>query len=351
MLLNGIETKSERTPQKGFTFQPGKRDPLRKPIISLAVCVLASGLLAAQEKKEYPAVTASQPIKFSAYGQFLSSFWDEGTDSFSVRRLRMILSGNVMKNVLFKVQADVARSPILLDALVEFGFSKSASLRIGQFLVPFSLENLTSTSDLDTINRSQVEEKLCPGRDNSSQGRDIGLMALGKYSIVEYSLGLFNGSGTNKADTNSYKDLGARVVLRPHASLSVGASLWDGKQNASQTAGLVARDRLGLDFAFVRDRISLKGEYIRAKDDTTTKDGWYLQGGYTILEKKLQAVVKFDTLDVNRSLAQDRVNLWTLGANWFLSGKTKLQVNYEIYTLESGKRTNSALLAQFQAAF
>jgi len=323
----------------------------KRMIPALVCCIMAAGLLSAQDKKEPPPVTASQPIKLSAYGQFLATFWDEGVDNFSARRARLSLSGNVLKNVLFKVQADVARSPILLDALVEFGFSKEASLRIGQFQVPFSMENLTPTSDLDTINRSQPEEKLCPGRDNGSQGRDVGLMALGKYSIVEYSLGIFNGSGTNKADTNSHKDLGARVVLRPHESLSVGASLWDGKQDITLSTGLAARDRFGLDFAFVRDRISIKGEYIRAKDDKTSKYGWYLQGGYTILPKKLQAIAKYDTLDKNRSLAQDRVNLWTLGINWFLSAKTKLQVNYEIYTLESGKRDNSALLAQFQAGF
>ena len=50
---------------------------------------------------------------------------------------------------------DALKIPILLEANIDFSLSPNAYFRIGQFKVPFSQENLTSSSDLDTVNRSQ----------------------------------------------------------------------------------------------------------------------------------------------------------------------------------------------------
>ncbi len=69
------------------------------------------------------------------------------------------------------------------------------------------------------------------------------------------------------------------------------------------------------------------------------------------LPKKLQALVRYETLDLDRAIAGDGTNVLAFGLNWFLSGRTKLQVNYEIHRRESGPRDRSGLLAQFQAAF
>ena len=109
------------------------------------------------------------------------------------------------------------------------------------------------------------------------------------------------------------------------------------------------RDRTGLEMALLYDVFSLKGEFISAEDGEISRDGWYLQAGYFFLPKKLQGIFKVDSYDKNS--AGDRTNVWTAGLNWFLSEKIKLQVNFELYKDESGKTTNKALLAQFQAGF
>jgi len=54
---------------------------------------------------------------------------------------------------------------------------------------------------------------------------------------------------------------------------------------------------------------------------------------------------------MNRTLSGDRVGRYTAGVNWFLSGRTKLQLNYELYKLESGKTDNQAILAMLQVAY
>jgi len=320
------------------------------PMTAVIFFVAAAGF-SAEEKKEAPAVTASKAFKLSGYTQLLYTAQDAGIDGFSVRRVRFILSGEILKNIRYKIQVDALKSPILLEANIDFSLSPNAYFRIGQFKVPFSQENLASSSDLDTVNRSQSEEKMCPGRDIGSQGRDIGATFTGSVSIFDITVGVFNGAGINKADTNEKKDLAGRFLVRPASFLTIGASLYDGQYSATAGAAAMKRDRTGLEIALLYDVFSVKGEFISAKDGEVSRDGWYLQAGYFVLPKKLQGIFKVDSYDKDKNSAGDRSNLWTAGLNWFLSEKIKLQVNFELYKDESGKTTNKALLAQFQAGF
>jgi len=328
----------------------GKPHVLGAGVFVLAALLL-SGTAAGQDKKEPPPVTSSRSFRLSGYTQFLYTYWDKGTDSFSIPRARLTLSGELLKNVRFRIQIDGVKSPALIDANVDFLFNPAYSLRIGQYYVPMSLENNTSDADMDTILRSQVVNALAPSRDIGSQGRDIGAMFMGRYSIAEYYLGVFNGAGINKADTNKAEDLGARVILHPIESLAVGGSIYKGRNNPIQNGPDVTRDRVGLEAAWVQGSFSVKGEFISAKDDLISRSGWYLQGGYFVLPKKLQALIKWDTYDKDRDASADRTDLFTLGVNWFLWEKTKLMVNYNLYRKEGEGTTNQAISVQFQAAF
>lgn len=317
----------------------------------LALAVLAQGLARAEEPKESPLVTAAKSLTLGGYAQFLAADWDPGVDSLSVRRARLTLGGELVKHLKFKLSVDLVKSPVLLDALVEFEPSKAIGFRIGQFLVPFSLESSSPTRDIDMVNRSAIVDALAPGRDIGASGRDVGAVLYGSYAIAEYSVGLFNGSGLNRADTNSHKDLSGRVVLRPFKAFSFGASLYRGKIESIPDGPLVARNKEGLEAAVVLKAFSLKSEYIHAVDDTVSKAGWYVQAGLFALPGKLQALLRYDALDLDRAVANDAKNVITAGVNWFIRGATKLQVNYEIHRLQAGGKEKSGLLAQFQAAF
>jgi len=316
-----------------------------------AIFLLCASGSSAQETKEAPAVTAGKAFKLSGYSQLLYTAQDSGLDGFSVRRMRLTLLGELLKNVRTKLQADAVKSPILLDGLVEFTFYEAASLRVGQFKVPFSLESTTSSADIETINRSQPVLKLSPGQDIGASGRDIGAVVFGKTSILEYAVGLFNGAGINKADTNEQKDWAGRIVVHPASFLAFGASVYDGKYSPSTNVQAEKRDRAGLEMAVLTGPVSLKGEYIRASDGSILKEGWYLQGGYFLMPKKLQGVIKVDSFNPDTSADSSRVGQWTFGLNWLLADRTKLMVNLEVYKDASGKTTNTALLTHFQAGF
>jgi phosphate-selective porin len=313
--------------------------------------LILSGTAAGQDKKEPPPVTSSRAFRLSGYTQFLYTYWDKGTDSFSIPRARLTLSGELLKNVRFRIQIDGVKSPALIDANVDFLFNPAYGLRIGQYYVPMSMENNTSDAEMDTILRSQVVNALAPSRDIGSQGRDIGAMFMGRYSIAEYYVGVFNGAGINKLDTNKAKDLAARLILNPMESLAIGGSFYSGRNNPVQNGPDLTRDRVGLEAAWVLGEFSAKGEFISAKDDLTAKSGWYLQGGYFVLPKKLQAIIKWDTYDKDRDASADRTDLFTLGVNWFIWEKTKLMANYTLYRKEGEGTTNQAISVQFQAAF
>lgn len=296
--------------------------------------------------------TSSEPaLKLNGYTQVGYTHWEDGASEFRIRRARLGLKGDIFKNINYRLQIDGTKNPILMDAIVEFSLSSHLGLRIGQFKVPFSLESLASSSSLDTINRSQPVEKLCPGRDIGSYGRDIGVMASGKFSKVECFLGIFNGSGINRGDLNKQKDIAARLVLHPLDFIQVAAAFYKGQYTSDAGEGPVRRDRSGIEVFLNRSRFSLKGEYIFAKDDQTSREGWYVQAGYFMLSKKLQSIIKYDSYDKDREMAGDRSDVMTIGLNLFFTENTKFQINYELHREESGSRSNSALLAQFQAGF
>lgn len=319
--------------------------------ILAGVLLFSAAASPAEEKKEPPAVTSSRALKLSGYTQLLYTAQDSGLDGFTLRRARLTLSADLLKNVHFKLQVDAVKTPALMDAQIEFGFNEAASLRIGQLKVPFSQESLTSSGDLDTINRSQPVSKMSPGQDIGASGRDIGAVIFGKTSVIGYTVGVFNGAGINKADTNKEKDWAGRLLVHPASFLTLGASLYDGMSSPSAYVPPVKRDRAGVEIAVLHDAFSFKGEFIQAADDEIIRKGWYLQAGYFFMPKTLQGIFKVDSYDKDTKTDLDRSDLWTLGLNWFLTEKTKLMINLELTKDESGKTANTALLAQFQAAF
>jgi len=305
----------------------------------------------AQDKGASPAVSSSRTLKLTGYTQALSTTQSVGVDGLIIRRARFSLAGDVLKNVKIKVQIDLLKNPVLLDAQIDWTLAKAAVVRFGQFKIPFSLESTTSDADLDMIDRSQVVNKIAPGWDIGANGRDMGVVLTGQAPVFEYAVGAFNGAGINKADTNDHKDLSARLVARPGGGLSIGASYYDGLYSTAAGALRTVRERIGGEAAWVTDSLSLKAEYIRAKDAAVSRDGGYVQAGVFVLPKKLQVLLRYDAYDKDRSASGDLIDAYTGGLNWFLADRNKLQINYIVFRSEAGLTLNRVLEIQFQLSF
>ncbi len=326
---------------------------MRKSVFLLVVfglfyIALPTLALAEQEESVTP---ASPSLKWNTYAQVRYTRWDSGIDGFLIRRARFTVKGELLKNFNFKLQVGARRSPILLDAVVEISSIPYAKLSFGQFKVPFSLDNLTSSSALDLVNRTRTVMVLCPGQDILSAGRDIGVTVSGKFSMLEYTLGVFNGSGINRVDRNDQKDIVGRLILSPFNFLVIGVSQYIGDQRPFASDSHVNRDRTGVDVFFSKGPAFIKGEYIFAKDDLARRAGWYVRGAYFFIPEKLQALINYDSYDRDLDLDNDRIKVITLGLNWHFSGRTKLQINYENHKDDLGGTTDNVFLAQFQAYF
>ena len=81
---------------------------------------------------------------------------DNQSSVFKIRRARLDFKGSPTKWVDYRLQVDFAPNPRLIDAFVKVNFCKQVQLQVGQFKIPFSLENKLSPLDLELMENAQV---------------------------------------------------------------------------------------------------------------------------------------------------------------------------------------------------
>lgn len=318
-------------------------------------------------KKSFPA-SAARSIQFAGYTQVRFQVFDENTkkDGFDVRRARFDMKGNFSPYFTYRLQADFAGSPRLLDAYAEIKLNEYFNITIGQFRIPFSLENLTSMNKFELIDFSQnVDALTARGKDviGNHNGRDIGiqlggtLIKTGSKTLAEYRIGIFNGSGINIADTaNEAKDIVGRLIINPIKGLSLGASYYNGwgkaiKPTSEFVSRSQARNRFGIEASYTIAALSIKSEYIKGKDGNTDKAGWYILAGYYIVPQKLQIVAKYDNYDPNTDTDKNITTNYVTGVNYNFNSWSRIQAFYTIREEQGTSVDNNYLSFQYQIGF
>ena len=99
-----------------------------------AMLLLLAGVSLAQDKdkqdkdkKASPSLAISKAFKLSGWTQFQYVNWKTGVDNFAIRRSRLSLSGDILQNLHYKLQMEIAKTPTLLDASIDYEFSKALS--------------------------------------------------------------------------------------------------------------------------------------------------------------------------------------------------------------------------------
>ena len=174
------------------------------------------------------------------------------------------------------------------DVFVELRKWRALRVRGGRFKVPFGQERLISVSDLDFAARSIPTEALTPGRDT---GVELNGRILGR--ALSYRAGVFQHDGDvsrGGTDSPAGRTVAARVVSTPFAwtrsralqRIDVGLSVATGEVpqglnslRARTSDGFEAvspvyvggtRVRVAADAAFASGPLSLKGEFLQARD-------------------------------------------------------------------------------------
>ena len=318
-------------------------------VLSLAMCLVSTvAAYAANEEGQ-----SSYPdLKVSGYIQSRYSVDKDSGNGFQVKRARGKFSGNISENIRYSLLFDLVddkKGSNLADAYIDIVHLPQAKMRIGQFKTPFSMEYLTSSTKWDTIELAQVVSKL-------SSKRDVGVQLSGDISeLLGYSVGIFNGTGSNVAEENKRKDFVLRGVVKPVKELLLGISHyegWSGEEDENRT-----KRRTGAQLGYSNDLISIKGEFIFGKNSEISTYGWYAQAGHTLPvspgrgSQKLQTIIKYDSYDPDRDKEEDKADIITVGLNWFITKNAKVQINNRIILDEEFHVDDNEVLAQIQVTW
>jgi phosphate-selective porin OprO/OprP len=244
---------------------------------------------------------------------------DNTTDGFDVRRAYFGVSGKLAKYYDYKVVAnfaekdsDVGKSNQLDEAYFGINWWKQASFRFGQFKMPFSLEEQTSSRFIDFQERS-LANKLIPGK-------EIGLMVHGEpMKGMFYAAALSTGEGRSKVEAKSKE--GVEFIGRVGFNF---AEILENKDNVYHVAAGYTNGTQSNTMA-VETNSESKGAGVNvltsafAADTKRTRTG--LEGALAIGAVKLQSEWIRATYD-HATVGDVDVDAWYASASWMLTGET-----------------------------
>jgi phosphate-selective porin OprO and OprP len=321
-----------------------------------------------EANKKLFSVNAARFIQVSGYTQFRYQVLEEKgrNDGYDIRRARLDFTGNFTPYLSYRLMVDFADKPKIMDAYAEIKINDYFNITIGQFRVPFSIENLNPVRKFELIDFSQAVDNLVfRAKDviGNQNGRDIGIQLGGTLlkneylNLLEYRIGVFNGSGINISDTsNSAKDAVGRLIFNPLKGLSLGTSYYNGWGKAIKPSNGYAgksqvRNRFGLEVTYTTPRLLIRGEYIQGVDGSSDKAGWYALAGYYIIPLKLQVVAKYDTYDPNTSSDNNITTNYVAGLNFNFNNWSRIQAFYTFRQEQGTKIDNNYFSIQYQIGF
>ena len=333
-------------------------------------------------------------MDYRSYTQTFSSgqSTDPYQDTLEVRRGRFGVRGQIAKDFKYLLLANFgndAGASSTTSTIDEFWFNYAAiteaQLQVGTFKMPFSLEQLTSSNNIDFMERSligQTEGEFIPAKETGVMLH--GIPRTGFTYAVALSRGRANKSTavdgvdvvgrvtTNIAEVIQNKDFVAHLgAAYSTGNVKTGVAPTSGRTEGRQQSGWftgsstlsgdTARTRQGIEAAFAWKGLKVQGEQFNFNYDPTTgtdkeitghyvqaiynitgeshnyKDGvfgWikpnsaYTSGGRGAWQVGVRAS-EFNAEDI--TVATGKANLATsitYGVTWFLNDNVRLMANY-----------------------
>jgi phosphate-selective porin OprO/OprP len=182
---------------------------------------------------------------------------EDVTDTLDIARRRIGMSGEIRNVVGFQVEAEIGSSNVWRDVYANYRQFDFVQVQGGKFKLPFSLDENTSSTNLDFVHRSRTASQLAPGR-------DLGVMVHGRLlkRVLRYEAGIFDHDGDNARTTDASRVYGgqtfaARVTVQPFRTLS--PALKD-----LQVGVAFTRSQLDEGFPDLRGRTALDSRFFRA---------------------------------------------------------------------------------------
>lgn len=310
-------------------------------------------------------------MRFGGYGLFMYKYSDIANvkHDFEPRVIFLSMRGEITKNFKYFILTEFVK-PMPYEFWAEWTPSNEFNVRLGQMKTPLSLENQISLTDIEGVfNTRSISaligmgddvQKLQNGKNNT--GRDAGVMAYGNlfktqtHDLLEYKVGIFQGTGINTSENNNSKDFAANIMLQPVKGFRIGGGAYFGEAKyvkpAESDASNHVRNRWIASSDYRSERVYARAEWIKANDGGISKEGLHGMGLYYITPKKLNCFAKVDYLNQDKSMSKE-VMEYTVGVNYYFYGSCRFQLNYVYadYSKNWGDRNSNTVLGQMQIVF
>lgn len=310
-------------------------------------------------------------MRFGGYGLFMYRYSDIANvkHDFEPRVIFLSMRGELTKNLKYFILAEFV-NPMPYEFWGEWTPAKEFNIRLGQMKTPLSLENQISLTDIEGVfNTRSISALIGMGDDVQRQqnnknntGRDAGVMAYGNllktqtHDLLEYKVGLFQGTGINTTENNNSKDFAANLMLQPIKNLRIGGGVYLGEAKYIKPGETEkndhVRNRWIASSDYRSERVYARAEWIRGNDGGISKEGLHGMGLYYFVPKKFNAFAKVDYLNQNRDTSKEVID-YTLGLNYYFYGACRFQINYTYsdYSKSWGEKNSNAVLGQMQIVF
>ncbi len=329
------------------------------------------------------------------FGKSPDARFDGIEDRFLLRRARLNVQGSFLENFDYKAEMDIGANSIseqtsyraqLTDMFVNWNRYEYANLKIGQYKTHYGYEQIASDTKILTVERSLPNDRL-------TDGRQIGSSLTGAVleKRLSYALGVFNGTSVNnsfndndqfmyvgrvqgtvlKTDSKDWGvewNAGANALISHDGSVSKGTSVsksgfgFDSVLGGAVDNGFIGnRSAWGADTQVKVGPFDVQAEYLRSyfkpsnntPSDTVIADGFYVLGGYYIIPKSLQAILRYETFDPHVGREGNSTDVWTFGLNYYIKGDDlKLMANYLLGDHSGGQKDKQGrLLLRVQVVF
>lgn len=312
-------------------------------------------------------------LRLGGYGMLLYQYREYNPSHHNVMARVIFISarGNITDNLSYFILTELS-NPMVYEYYAEWKPKKELALKGGQFKIPFTLENPISLTHLETVINTRSISALVGMADDpqflnnriNKTGRDLGLQISGsffdqgKYGLLQYAAGVFQGEGMNVSDKNNTKDFSGILTIQPTNELKVAGGVYAGKStyqkiNESEIRAHV-RNRWALSAEYTSDNFYARSEWLKGNDGGINKEGLYGTALWYFIPKKLNVVGKVDYYNQDKTNNSEVMD-YTLGLNYYFYNQCRFTVNYTLsdYSQKWGnnRSTENTVFAQMQIFF
>lgn len=310
------------------------------------------------------------------------------SDVIMLRRARFDFSGRFHPMLDFRLQADMAFKPCLLDAWLRVKFCKYAHLWIGQIKTPYTMDNFLSPIDLEFMELSQSIAALAGFKDISgiadyANGLEIGAMLSGtladyerngeRIPILNYYAGIFGGAGINIRKDNLSKDFSARLDFYPFVKdFRLSGSVYYGNYTlfADRNA---PRNRWSAGAEYLGKHWTARAEYLQgvtgiAEEDPLTVDSVYLVntrglyafvgywfymgwGNKSAMTQRIRPLFRYDYYLRDRQDPSSTAHYFSFDLEWWPEEHVRVHLDYTLRCRAAYEKPGHSLSAKVSVRF